>query len=258
MIQPLYGKKGLIVGVANEDSIAWGCAKSIYEQGAEVALTYLNDKTKSNVIELSRQIDSSICMPLDVTNDEQINAVFSRIQDVWGHLDFLIHSVAFCPEQDLHRPVVECSSEGFHIAMDVSCYSLIRLTRAATPLMFNGGSVIAMSYYGANKVVTNYNIMGPVKAALEASAKYLAVDLGAKDIRVNIMSPGPIKTMAASGLSQFDELMIQAANKAPLHQLVTLDQIGAMAAFLVSDGSKQVTGQIFYVDAGYNIVGNGG
>lgn len=251
----LDGKKGLIVGIANDASIAWGCAKAFHDKGGELAVTYLNDKAKPHVQPLAEQLDAPIFMPLDVTRPEQQEALFAEIAEKWGKLDFLLHSIAFAPKEDLQGRVVDSSSEGFKAAMDVSCHSLIRLAKAAEPLMKDGGSILTLSYYGAEKVVANYNLMGPVKAALEASMKYLAVDLGKSGIRVNAMSTGPVKTRAASGLADFDRLMEEAAAKAPLHQLVALEQIGEMAAFLASDNAKQVSGQVIYVDAGYNVVG---
>lgn len=251
----LAGKKGLIVGIANEDSIAWGCAKEFHEHGADLAITYLNEKARSYVEPLANSLQASIFMKLDVTQDDQQEALFSAITSKWGKLDFLLHSIAFAPTKDLKGRVTDCSKEGFATAMDISCHSLIRLTKAAEPLMQEGGSIITMSYYGAEKVVTNYNLMGPVKAALETSVKYLSSELGQKHIRVNALSTGPVKTRAASGLSDFDILMEKAAQNAPLHQLVTLEQIGEMASFLVSDKAKQITGQTIYVDAGYNVRG---
>lgn len=251
----LAGKKGLVVGIANEDSIAWGCAKAFRDHGAELAVTYLNDKAKSYVQPLADRLDASICMKLDVTQPHEQEILFAAIAERWGKLDFLLHSIAFAPKADLQGRVVDSSAAGFAAAMDISCHSLMRLTKAAEPLMKDGGSVLTMSYYGAEKVVAHYNLMGPVKAALETSVKYLSSELGGQHIRINALSAGPVKTRAASGLADFDKLMEEAAAKAPLHQLVTLDQIGQMAAFLVSDNSKQVTGQTIYVDAGYNVGG---
>ena len=251
----LAGKKGLVVGIANDDSIAWGCAKAFQKQGADIAVTYLNDKAKTYVQPLADKLQAPICMKLDVTKPEEQDAVFAAIAEKWGKLDFLLHSIAFAPKADLHGRVLDSSSEGFMSAMDVSCHSLIRLSKAAEPLMSDGGSMLTMSFYGAEKVVTHYNLMGPVKAALEASVKYLSTELGSQRIRINAISTGPVKTRAASGLTDFDRLMEEAAGKAPLHQLVTLEQIGAMAAFLVSDNAQQVTGQTIYVDAGYNVRG---
>lgn len=255
MSELLAGKKGLVVGIANQSSIAWGCAKAFREHGAELATTYLNEKAKTYVEPLAQALEASIIMPLDVTQEAQQQALFHAIETRWGKLDFLLHSIAFAPKADLHGRVTDSSREGFMAAMDVSCHSLIRLAKAAEPLMKDGGSILTMSYYGAEKVVTNYNLMGPVKAALEASVKYLSAELGGEHIRVNALSTGPVKTRAASGLADFDKLMEEAAGKAPLHQLVTLEQIGEMATFLVSDNAKQVTGQTIYVDAGYNVRG---
>lgn len=251
----LHGKRGLVVGIANDASIAWGCARAFRAHGAELAVTWLNDKARSYVEPLAEQLEAPIRMPLDVTRPEEMTALFAEIERRWGRLDFLLHSIAFAPKLDLQGRLVDSSREGFLTAMDVSCHSLMRLAAAAEPLMSEGGSILTMSYYGAEKVVTHYNLMGPVKAALEASVKYLAAELGAQRIRVNALSPGPIKTRAASGLADFDRLMEQAAERAALHQLVTLEQIGEMAAFLAGDQARQVTGQTIYVDAGYHIRG---
>ena len=255
MNQLLAGKKGLVVGVANDASIAWGCAKAFRDQGAELAITYLNDKAKTYVQPLAERLKAPIFLPLDVTQVHQQIVLFETIAKTWGRLDFLLHSIAFAPKADLQGRVTDSSREGFMTAMDISCHSLIRLVKSAETLMKDGGAVLTMSYYGANKVVTNYNLMGPVKAALEASVRYLAAELGGSQIRVNALSPGPVKTRAASGLADFDELMQKAAEEAPLRQVVTIEQIGEMAAFLVSDRARQVTGQVLYVDAGYNITG---
>ena len=248
----LDGKKGLIVGIANDASLAWGCAQAFNQQGAELAVTYLNDKAQKHVQPLAEKLAAPICMPLDVTKPEQQEALFNAIKDKWGTLDFLLHSIAFAPKDDLHGRVVDCSADGFGKAIDVSCHSLIRLAKSAEPLMRDGGCILTMSYYGAEKVVSNYNLMGPVKAALEASMRYMAHELGEQHIRVNALSTGPVNTRAASGLADFDALMEKAAKEAPLHQLVSIEQVGAMAAFLVSDAAAQVTGQTIYVDAGYN------
>jgi enoyl-[acyl-carrier protein] reductase I len=251
----MVGLKGLIVGVANEHSIAWGCAKVLHDSGAELAITYQNEKAKAYVQPLVDIISSPIFMPLDVTNETQFEQLFETIKSTWGRLDFIIHSIAFAPKADLHGRVVDSSREGFMIAMDISCHSLTRLAKAAESLMTNGGAIITMSYYGAEKVVKNYNLMGPVKAALEASVRYLAVELGSKNIRVNALSPGPVKTRAASGLTDFDLLMEKAANEAPLNQLVTLEAIGEATAFLISNKARFITGQTIYVDGGYNLKG---
>ena len=251
----LKNKKGLVVGIANDASIAWGCAKAFHDHGADLAITYLNDKTKTYVQPLADKLTASICMKLDVTRPAEQEELFAVIAKKWGKLDFLLHSIAFAPKTDLQGRVIDSSSVGFCQAMDISCHSLMRLSKSAEPLMKDGGSILTMSYYGAEKVVTHYNLMGPVKAALETSVKYLSSELGAQYIRVNALSTGPVKTRAASGLTDFDKLMQEAARKAPLHQLVTLEQIGEMAAFLVSDNAKQVTGQTIYVDAGFNVAG---
>lgn len=247
--------KGLIVGLANDQSLAWGCATALRAMGAELAITYLNDRARPHVEPLAQAVGAEIICPLDVTMPEQIDQLFDAITDRWGQLDFLLHSIAFAPQADLHGRVVECSAAGFATAMDVSCHSLIRLANRARPLMKAGGSVLTMSYYGSEKVVPGYGIMGPVKAALESSMRYLAADLGPEGIRVNALSTGPVRTRAASGLSHFDALMEKAADEAPLHQLVTLDQVGHVAAFLLSDKARFITGQTIYIDSGYNIMG---
>ncbi|MDP2205836.1 MAG: enoyl-ACP reductase FabI [Alphaproteobacteria bacterium] len=251
----LSGKKGLIVGIANEASIAWGCAAAFRAHGAELAVTYLNEKAEPHVRPLAAKLDAPICMKLDVTQPTEQEALFAEIKQRWGKLDFLLHAVAFAPKADLNGRVTDSSADGFAQAMDISCHSLIRLCRSAEPLMHGGGAVLTLSYYGAEKVVTNYNIMGPVKAALESSVRYLAVELGTQKIRVNALSAGPVKTRAASGLTDFDKLMEDAAARAPLHQLVTIQQIGEMAAFLASGSAETVTGQTIYIDAGFNIRG---
>lgn len=247
--------RGLIVGMANDQSLAWGCAEALREAGAELAITYQNEKARRFVEPLAQELDAPIFAPLDVTDPAQVEALFADIAARWGGLDFLLHSIAFAPKDDLHGRVVDSSVEGFRTAMDVSCHSLIRLARYAEPLMAGGGSILTMSFYGSEKVVPGYGIMGPVKAALESSVRYLADELGAQGIRVNALSTGPVRTRAASGLSHLDELIRLASDKAPLHQLVTVEQIGEMAAFLLGPKARFVTGQTIYVDSGYNIVG---
>ena len=246
--------RGLIVGLANDQSLAWGCATTLRAAGAELALTYLNDRAKRFVEPLAQQVGAEMLLPLDVTAPEQMDALFDRVASRWGGLDFLLHSIAFAPKEDLHGRVTDSSADGFASAMDVSCHSLIRLARRAEPLMQNGGAILTMSFYGSEKVVPGYGIMGPVKAALEASVRYLAAELGPSGIRVNALSTGPVRTRAASGLSHFDALMARAAEPAPLHQLVTIEQVGEMGAFLLSDRARFVTGQTIYVDSGYNVV----
>ncbi len=250
----MTGLKGLIVGVANEHSIAWGCAAAMRAAGADLALTYQNDKAKSYVAPLADRLDA-LLLPLDVTNAEQQSAVFNAIRERWGRLDFLLHSIAFAPKADLQGRVTDSSRDGFAVAMDISCHSLVRLARDAEPLMKEGGSILTMSYYGSEKVVANYNLMGPVKAALEASMRYLAAELGPQGISVNALSPGPVATRAASGLAHFDALMEKAAAEAPIRDLVTIEQIGEAAAFLLSPGGRHVTGQVIYVDNGLHIRG---
>ncbi|MFA5123567.1 enoyl-ACP reductase FabI [Zavarzinia sp.] len=250
----LAGKVGLVVGVANEDSIAAGCARLFYAAGAELVLTYLNDKAKAHVEPVAQSVGAELLMPLDVAHDDQIDAIFEAIRERHGRLDFLLHSIAYCPKEDLHGRVVDCSRQGFATAMDISVHSFIRLARAAEPLMTDGGCLLTVSYYGGEQVVDHYNVMGPVKAALEASVRYLAAELGPKGIRVNAVSPGPLKTRAASGIDHFDELIDAARARAPARRLVDLDEVGAIACGLVSDFSSGVTGNIAFVDGGYHVV----
>jgi len=251
----LTGKKALIVGIANEDSIAYGCAHMLKEAGAELAITYLNDKAKPFVDKVAKELNPSIYTKCDVTNDTDLKDAFTEIESKWKHLDILIHSIAFAPKSDLQAPLSECSKEGFLLAMDISCHSFLRMAHLAKPLMKNGGSLFAMSFYGAEKVVENYNLMGPVKAALEASVRYMAVELGPQKIRVIALSPGPVKTRAASGLDKFDELMLRAREKSALQTLVDIYDVGAMVTFLASDYAKNITGDTIFIDGGYHIVG---
>lgn len=250
----LKGKKGLVVGIANDQSIAYGCARQFRAQGAELAITYLNDKALKHVRPLADELGAELLLPCDVRVEGETESVFERITEQWGKLDFLLHSIAFAPKDDLHGRVVDCSSTGFAMAMDVSCHSFIRMGKLAEPLMKDGGTLLTVSFYGGRKVVENYNLMGPVKAALEISVKYMASDLGDKGIRVHALSPGPLRTRAASGIDRFDEMLEQAAARAPQHQLVSIDDCGAVAAFLVSDGARAMTGSTFFVDGGYHIV----
>lgn len=252
----LNGKKGLIVGIANDQSIAYGCAKAVVSCGAEVAVTYLNAKAEPHVRPLAEQLKAPIFLPLDVEKSGELEAVYDTITQQWGKLDFIIHSIAFAPLQDLHGRVVDSSPEGFARAMNISCHSFIRMAKLAEPLMKSGGSMITMSYYGADEVIQNYGIMGPVKAALQSSARYLASELGPKGIRVHAISPGPLLTRAASGIAEFDHLMEEAKLRAPLHKLVSIDDVGSLAAYLVSDVSKSITGGTIYVDGGFNITGD--
>jgi enoyl-[acyl-carrier protein] reductase I len=253
--QPLLGKKALVVGVANEASIAWGCAKAFQELGAEVALTYLNDKAKPHVEPLAQHIEAALLLPLDVSQPGQLEAVFEQITQRWGQLDILVHSIAFAPKDDLQGGLLNCSAEGFGKAMDVSCHSFVRMAQLAVPLMKQGGSMFAMSYYGANKVVPNYNVMGPVKAALEASCRYLAYELGHQGIRVHAISPGPLKTRAASGLKDFDALLHETEARAPLGELVDIMDVGYTCAYMATPYARHLSGNTVYVDGGANIMG---
>lgn len=250
----LNGRRGLVVGIANENSIAWGCARSCHAAGAEIAATYLNAKAERFVRPLAESIACPLILPCDLEQPGQLEQVFAAIREQWGRLDFLVHSVAYAPLEQLHGRVVDCDSAAFLRAMDVSCHSFIRMAKQAEPLMSEGGTLITMSYYGAEKVVENYGLMGPVKAALEAAARYLAFELAERGIRVHTLSPGPMPTRAASGLPHFDALMDQAIAKSPLRTLATPDDVGALTAFLVSDLARHLTGSVFHIDAGYNIV----
>jgi enoyl-[acyl-carrier protein] reductase I len=250
----LQGRKALVVGVANDSSIAYGCAKAFHEAGADLALTYLNDKARPHVEPIAKDLGASLFMPLDVSVPGQLEAVFEAITRTWGSLDVLVHSIAFAPKEDLQGGLLNCSAEGFAKAMDVSCHSFVRMARLAAPLMQQGGTMFAMSYYGANKVVANYNVMGPVKAALEACCRYLAFELGGQDIRVHAISPGPLKTRAASGLKDFDRLLNDAAQRAPLGELVDIMDVGYTCAFLATPYARRLSGSTLYVDGGVNIV----
>ena len=254
---PLEGKKALIVGIANNQSIAYGCALAFRAFGADIAMTYLNDKTKKYTQPLADHlgVDPALYLPCDVRVEGQLEAVFEAIGKAWGKLDIALHSIAFAPRDDLHGRVTDCSRDGFLVAMDVSCHSFIRIAKLAEPLMKDGGALFTMSYYGAEKVVEHYNVMGPVKAALEASARYLAAELGPKGIRVHPISPGPIQTRAATGIDRFDELMEIAAQRAPSRMLVTIEEVGTATAFLASDFAKLITGDTLHIDGGYHIVG---
>ena len=250
----LRGKRGLVVGIANEHSIAFGCAAKLRAFGAELAITYATEKSEGYVRPLAEQIQASMILPLNVEHPGEMEAVFDRIRSEWGRLDFVIHSIAFAPRDDLHGRVVDCSLAGFQQAMRVSCYSLIEMARLAEPLMTDGGALLTMSYYGADKVVNNYNIMGPVKSALQATVRYLAAELGDKGIRVYAVSPGPLKTRAASGIAQFDELVDAAVARSPAHRLVDIAEVGRVVAFLAGGGASGMTGDTIYVDAGLHNV----
>jgi enoyl-[acyl-carrier protein] reductase I len=252
--QVLQGMKALVTGIANEHSIAYGCAKAFRELGAEVAITYADDKAKPYVEPLARDMEAPVFMPLNASKPDDFEAVFERIDSVWGKLDILVHSIAWAPKDDLQGGLLNCSAQGFAAAMDISCHSFIRMARLAAPLMKDGGSMFTMSYHGANKVVPNYNVMGPVKAALEASARYLAYELGPQRIRVHAISPGPLKTRAASGLKDFDLLLTEAAARAPLGELVDIMDVGFTCAFLATPYARRLSGETLYVDGGVHIM----
>jgi enoyl-[acyl-carrier protein] reductase I len=250
----LAGQKALVIGVANDQSIAYGCAKAFRTIGAELAITWLNERARSYVEPLAQELQASITGALDVAVPGQLEAIFERIAREWGTLDILVHSIAFAPKADLQGGLLDCSAEGFAKAMDISCHSFIRMAKLAAPLMKNGGTMFAMSYYGANRVVPNYNVMGPVKAALEAACRYLAYELGPQGIRVHAISPGPLKTRAASGLKDFELLLNEAAEKAPLGELVDIMDVGFTCGYLATSLAKRITGGTVYVDGGANIV----
>ena len=250
----LTGHKALVVGIANDQSIAYGCARAFRDAGADIAVTWLNEKARTYVEPLADELEAPIRAELNVAAPGQLESVFEEISRKWGKLDILVHSIAFAPMDDLRGGLLDCSAEGFSKAMDVSCHSFIRMARLAAPLMKDGGTMFAMSYYGANRVVPNYNVMGPVKAALEASCRYLAYELGPRGIRVHAISPGPLKTRAASGLKDFELLLNEAAKKAPLGELVDIMDVGYACAYLATPFAHRITGGTVYVDGGTNIV----
>jgi enoyl-[acyl-carrier protein] reductase I len=251
----LKGAKALVTGIANEHSIAYGCAKAFRELGADLAITYLNEKSRGYVEPLARDLGATVFMPLDVSQPAQLDALFEQIAREWGTLDIMVHSLAWAPKDDLQGGLLNCTAEGFGQAMDISCHSFIRLARACVPLMQKGGTMFTMSYYGANKVIPNYNVMGPVKAALEACARYLAFELGPRNIRVHAISPGPLQTRAASGLKDFDRMLAEAAQRAPLGELVDIMDVGYTCAFLATPLARRLSGETLYVDGGVNIMG---
>ncbi|HEY8418372.1 MAG TPA: enoyl-ACP reductase [Limnochordales bacterium] len=253
----LSGRTGLVVGVADKHSIAWGIAQALAEAGMRLAITYQNERLERNVRELAAALPEPLILPLDVTDDGQIEAVYQAIASEFGRLDCLIHAVAFAPREDLMRDYVDTSREGFRIAQDVSAYSLVALARGARPLMkaAGGGSIVAMTYYGAEKVVAGYNVMGVAKAALEASVRYLAHDLGPDNIRVNAISAGPMKTLAARGIPGFMSMLKHHEEKAPLRRRVEMRELAGTALFLCSDLGTGITGEVIHVDCGYNILG---
>lgn len=250
---PLKGAKALIVGIANDQSIAYGCARAFRELEADLAITYLNDKAKSYVEPLARELGAGLFLPMDFSQPNSLESVFERITKDWGKLDILVHSAAFAPKEDLKGGLLDCSAKGFATAMDISCHSFIRMARLAAPLMKDGGTMFTMTYHGANKVIANYNVMGPVKAALECACRYLAFELGPKKIRVHAISPGPLKTRASGGLKDFDRLLAEAAERAPLGELVDIMDVGFACAYLATPYARRITGGTIYVDGGANI-----
>ncbi|QBQ96052.1 enoyl-ACP reductase FabI [Paraburkholderia pallida] len=252
--RPLAGMRALVTGVANAESIAYGCARAFSELGAELALTYLNDKAKPHVEPLANELGAALLLPLNVEDDAQLDAVFDTVRERWGSLDIVLHSIAYAPKADLQGGLLESSAQGFAYAMDVSCHSFIRMAKRAAPLMPRGGTLFAMSYDGANRVVPNYNLMGPVKAALEASCRYLAYELGPLGIRVHAISPGPLKTRAASGLPDFDRMLADAVERAPLGELVDIMDVGYATAYLATRYARRLTGNTVYIDGGAHIM----
>lgn len=251
----LAGKRALVVGVANEHSIAWGVAAAMAAAGAELAITYLNTKAEPYVRPLAESVGAPLTLPLDVARPEEEQAVFAAIAQRWGRLDILVHSIAFARRDDLHGRVLDTSGAGFSEAMDISVHSFVRLCRAAEPLMKGGGACMTMSFYGAEKVVSTYNVMGPVKAALEAVTRELASELGPAGVTCNVVSPGPMATRAAGGIASFDAMLRDASARAPMRRLATIEDVGATAVFLASDGARNITGETIHVDAGYQIMG---
>ncbi len=250
----LDGTTALVVGIANDHSIATGCAEALKDRGAKLAITYLNEKARPFVEPIAERLGAEIFLPLDVRDEAQVDALFAEISGTWGRLDTLLHSIAFAPRDDLHGRVVDCSAEGFTMSMDISVHSFLRMIRRSEPLMPDGGTCMTVSFQGSSKVVEHYNLMGPVKAALEASVRYAAAELGPKGISVHALSPGPLKTRAASGLPEFDELLEAAASRAPTHHLATIEDVGAYCAFLASREARNVTGGVHLIDGGYGIV----
>jgi enoyl-[acyl-carrier protein] reductase I len=250
----LAGRKALIVGVANDRSIAWGCAQAMRKAGAEIAMTYATDRAKPHVEPLAQQLGAEIFLPLEVRDPAQLDELFDAIGKRWGELDVLVHAVAFAPKEALQGRVTDCPRDGFLTAMEVSCWSFLDLARRSERLMKDGGTMLTMSYLGANEVVENYGIMGPVKAALESCVRYVATELGPKGIRVHAVSPGPLATRAASGICDFDELMERVSTRAPVRRLVTIEEVGAACVFLASPYGAAMTGETLYIDGGFHIL----
>lgn len=251
----LAGKRALVVGIANDQSIAWGVAKALRDAGADLAVTYLNEKAERFVRPLGEQLGAHLILPMDAGHPEQEAAAFDAIAKTWGGLDIAVHSIAFAPRADLHGRVVDSSADGFAQAMDISVHSFIRLCRLAEPLMAAGGACLTMSFYGAEKVVSTYNLMGPAKAALEAATREIASELGPKGITVNVLSPGPMATRAAGGIAEFSEMLEEARQRSPMRRLASIEDVGAAAVFLVSDAARNITGETLHIDAGSHIMG---
>ena len=251
----MSGKKGLIMGVANERSIAWGIAKAVHAHSGELGFTYQGEALERRVRPLAESVDSGVVLPCDVTDDSSIDKVFEGVAERWGKLDFLVHAIAFADKDELKGKYVNTSRDNFIRSLDVSCYSFTAIAQRAAPLMNPGGSLVTLTYYGAERVMPHYNVMGVAKAALEASVRYLAVDLGGAEVRVNAISAGPIKTLAASGIGDFRYILKWNEYNSPLRRNVTIDQVGSAALYLLSDLSSGVTGEIHHVDSGYHTVG---
>ncbi|MDY6821209.1 MAG: enoyl-ACP reductase [Deferribacterota bacterium] len=251
----LEDKKALIFGIANNRSIAYGIAKKLQSEGSAIGIAYGADNLKKRIDPIAQELDAEFSIKCDVTNEDEIDKTFSIVEEKFDNIDILVHSIAFAPESDLKCPVIDVSKEGFNTALTVSAYSLIALSRRAYKLMKKGGSIITMTYFGSTKVIINYNLMGIAKAALEASVRYLAFDLGNKNIRVNAISAGPIRTLASSGVKGFKELFSKFAERVPLKNEITKEDVGDVALFLASNLSKKITGEIIFVDGGYNIIG---
>ena len=255
MSNSLQGRNVVVFGVANKRSIAWAIAQQMQQAGAQLAITYQNERLKQEADDLIAALPNSQAFQCDVSRDDEIAQLFEQLKERYGKLDALVHSLAFAPAEELKGEFVATSREGFRVAMDISAYSLVAVARAARPLMTEGGSIITMTYYGAEKVVPKYNVMGVAKAALEACVRYLAYDLGANNIRVNAISAGPIKTLAARGISGLGEMLKEHADRAPLKRNVDVNEVAATAVFLASNAASGITGETIYVDCGYNIMG---
>ena len=256
-MQIMAGKRGLILGVANDHSIAWGITRVVHAHGAQVTLTYQGDALERRVRPLAKSVDAALLLPCDVSDEASIDAVFAEVERHWGGLDFLVHAIAFSDKDELRGAYVDTSRQNFQKTLDISCYSLVGLSRRAAPLMRNGGSIITLTYYGAERVVPHYNVMGVAKAALEASVRYLASDLGPKGIRVNALSAGPIRTLAASGVGDFRTMMRWSELNAPLRRNVSIDEVGNTGLYFLSDLSSGVTGEVQHIDSGYHVMGMG-